>query len=183
MLDIPEELIVQKNLLSYGPVIELLEIEMTELTTTLYLTSNNEDVVWGGHTWTKFPFRAGDQQDTSEGELSSFDIQVSNVLGIIEGYLDRTENDLSGDKVTYRLVHADYLDKAAFITSVWEILGVKCDSEWVTFSLGGPNIFSKRFPLNIYKYNLCRWRKFKGTECAYTGVGSSCDRTFSQCIT
>jgi hypothetical protein len=27
----------------------------------------------------------------------------------------------------------------------------------------------------------CRWREFKGTECAYSGSGVDCDRTYSQC--
>ena len=27
----------------------------------------------------------------------------------------------------------------------------------------------------------CRWKKFKGTECAYAGAGAWCDRTFARC--
>jgi len=29
----------------------------------------------------------------------------------------------------------------------------------------------------------CRWRKFKGTECQYSGTGMECDRTYDQCVT
>ncbi len=27
----------------------------------------------------------------------------------------------------------------------------------------------------------CRWKVFKGTECGYAGVGTSCDRSYTQC--
>jgi hypothetical protein len=45
------------------------------------------------------------------------------------------------------------------------------------------SIFAK-FNQNSYgKHSaLCRWKKFKGTECAYSGSATTCDRTYATCV-
>jgi len=44
------------------------------------------------------------------------------------------------------------------------------------------NILSRwaRRTLSVHSSS-CRWKKFKGTECGYTGAQTWCDRSFSRC--
>jgi phage-related protein len=183
MLSIPAELIAKKNALyQSGAVIELLEIQISESAQTLRLTSNDEDVEWSGYTWTRFPFRGGEVSESSDGDLPRLDVQVSNVSRVMQGYIEQTENGLVGDTVIYRLVHSNHLDQDPYLTETFEIVGTRCDVVWVTFTLGAENFLFRRFPLNTFKRNVCRWRQFKGTQCGYMGAATTCDRKLSTCI-
>jgi hypothetical protein len=35
---------------------------------------------------------------------------------------------------------------------------------------------------NVKHSSLCRWKRFKGTECAYSGSETRCDRTYARCV-
>ena len=183
MLTIPAELVAKKNALyDPGAAIELLEIVMSELSSTLRLTSNNAEIAWGGVTWTPFPFGPGEATESGEGELPTLEVRVANTGRIVQGYLEQTENGLVGDTVTYRLVHSAHLDKAAYVTEEFQILDSRCSVEWVTFTLGAENFFFRRFPQNVFKRDICRWKVFKGTQCGYAGAATACDRSFAACI-
>ena len=78
MLTLPSELIVEKNkLYTSGACIELLEIQLSEASETLRLTSNNAAVVYDSETWSPFPFESGDIPEDGGGELPRVNIKVS----------------------------------------------------------------------------------------------------------
>ena len=183
MLNIPSELIAEKNkLFASGAFLELLEIQMSDISETMRIVNNNEDVVYDGHTWQKFQFEPADFSESQEGETSRIGVKVSNVLRVTQGYIEETENGLIGDTVIYRLIHSDHLDKNPAITQYFEIQKVECDEVWAYFTLGAENFFLNRFPLHSYSKNICRYEVFKGSKCLYSGSETVCNRTFAKCI-
>lgn len=186
MLIIPSELIAEKNKLfltdEEGSFLELLEIQMSEISEIMRIVNNNEDVVYGGHTWQKFQFEPEDFSESQEGETSRVGIKVGNVLRVTQGYIEETDNGLIGDTVVYRLIHSDHLDKDPAITQYFEIQKVECDELWAHFTLGAENFFLNRFPLHAYSKNICRYEVFKSTACGYSGAETACNRTFARCI-
>jgi phage-related protein len=183
LLTIPSDLIAEKNkLFSGGAFLELLEVQMSEISDTLRVVNNNEDIEWGGYTWTKFPFEPGDYKEDQQGEAPRVTVKVSNVARVIEGYLDQTDEGLIGDTVIYRLIHSDHLDEDPAIMQSFTIISVECDEIWAYFTLGAENLFLRRFPLHVYQRYICRYEVFKGTACGYSGSETVCDRTFARCI-
>lgn len=183
MLSLPSTLIATKNkLFCSGGYIELLEVQISELGETLRITSNNQDVEWGGYTWTRFPIQGGDVEENAEGEVPQLEVRVSNALRVVQGYVEQTENMLEGDTAILRVVHSDHLGEQAYLTEQFGILGVHCGIEWVTFTLGAENPFMWRFPLNMFKRNVCQVKRFKDADCLYSGSATTCNRKFGRCI-
>lgn len=183
MLSLPSTLIATKNkLFSSGAYIELLEVQMSELGETLRITTNNEDVEWGGYTWQRFPIQGGSDEENAEGEIPRLEVRISNALKIVQGYIEQTENGLQGDTVIYRVVHSEHLGEQAYLTRQFEIVSSRCDVKWATFQLGAENPYLRRFPLNMFKRNVCQWAVFKGPDCAYSGPETTCNRKLGTCI-
>ena len=183
MLSIPSELIAEKNkLFASGAFLELLEIQMSELSETLRIVNNNEDIIYNGYTWQKFQFEPADFSESQEGETSRIVVKVSNVLRVTQGYIEQTDDGLIGDTVVYRLIHSQHLDVAAAITQYFTVQKVECDELWAHFTLGAENFFLNRFPLHTHSKNICRYEEFGGTACGYSGSETECNRTFARCI-
>lgn len=183
MLSIPSELIIEKNkLFQSGAFLELLEIEMSELSETLRIVNNNEDVSYKGYDYQKFQFEPGEFGENQEGETSRIVVKVSNVMRVTQGYIEQTENGLIKDAVVYKLIHSENLDIDPVVTQNFEIQKVECDEIWAYFTLGAENFFLNRFPLHTYSRNICRYEVFKGSGCGYTGSETECNRTFARCI-
>ena len=188
LLDIPAELILEKNqLLHSGPIVELVEIQASELGQTLRYTSNNKPITWGGEIWNVFPFQSGDSEATSDGKTTQIQIKITNARGILQNLIEQTTKLLMGDVFIYRLVHADHLDLDPFIEETFEIVNTEWDPLWVTITIGTENWLMRRFPLNTFRYNVCRW-KFRDSEgtvspqCGYTGTDATCGRSLADCI-
>lgn len=182
MLSIPAALITEKNkLYGTGAFLELLEVQMAS-GTTLRIVNNNDDITWSGYTWSKFRFEGGNQEESSDGEIPSVEIKVSNVSRIVQGHLEASDTGLVGDTVVYRLVHSDNLTETTpAITGTFTITDVEATDEWVTFTLGMENFFLNRFPRNVYRRNICRYQPHQTDVCSYAN-SASCDRKFSTCI-
>lgn len=187
--DLPADLIAEKNKLSTtGSFLELLEIQLSEAGDTLRYVLNNRTIQWKGHSWIPWPFQPAEVDETSDGDLPTFDLQVSNVGKIIQTYIEEAENGLVGDTVIYRAVHSNYLDQgdnAVYIEETFQILSNKSFVDWVTFPLGAENFFYYRFPGSLFDRKICRYKPtdgFKGSRCKYGGAAISCDYLFSTCL-
>jgi phage-related protein len=124
-LSLPPALVEEKNrLYSDSSFLELLEIQML-CGDVLRIANNNEDVMWDGHTWSRFAFESGDDKETSAGEDHSVSVQVSNVSGAIQGFLESSDNGMLGDTVIYRLVHAASTTPA--VTGRFEVVDAVAD--------------------------------------------------------
>ena len=89
-----------------------------------------------------------------------------------------------GCSLVLSLVHADNLgsDYTDLILN-WEIMATTVpDEEWIEFTLGAESPIRRRFPLYVITPLSCNWL-FKGVECAYAGVATTCDRTLDNCRT
>ena len=191
---------IEKNKLASPNVwLVLLKITMPD-STILRLAQNTELVIWpvtNGDTYVAFPFDLGDSGDSSKGEVPSVNLRVSNVTRILESYLE-DQDGLVDSLVNIYVVnslniytpskgwgtHYDYPQ----VELEFKIITSSADRQWVNFTLGGPNVYDKRFPKNKVYKNICRYRGalgtengFKGARCQYAGPSPVCDRSLITC--
>ena len=183
MLLVTDNVTQAKNrLYSSDAFIELIELQMADGTIVRY-ANNRIDVVWNGETWGKFNFRHGDYEETSDGDLPTVDLFVSNVGRVISGHMESSSNGLIDDTIIYRQVHTDNLDEvtpaleAQYKIEDAQVVG----KEWVRFTLGFENPMLQRFPQNVIRRNLCRYKPWQTDACVYA-ASASCDLSFSSCI-
>jgi phage-related protein len=185
-MTIPSELIQEKNkLYSTNALLMLLEVQSDELTESIRLARNIEDVKWNGHTWQRFAWSLGVLGQSGEGKLPELVIQVQNVDRMVQ-YECEQAGGLVGATVTIYLVSSGHLHLTdPLFTMPFTVLKTEADSNWVTFHLGIENPYGQRFPAHIFTADLCRYRLttgFKGEECQYAGTASSCDYKWETCV-
>lgn len=181
------EVIAQKNALgSKDAFLVCLEITIPDVTEPIRVVSNTEDIVWRGETWIAFPFIMEEITDQTGSEIPRVDLRVPNVDRTIEGYLQEYDryvklNGPADINVTIYVVSSATLDDDTPVVSHNFIL-VKptSTSDYITFTLGAPNPYKKRFPLNRILKNNCRF-KFKSARCGYVGSETSCNKTLPRC--
>ena len=146
----------------------------------LYLAEYDADVVFGGQTYTKFPIRHEFIDENSQGQAGGIRLSVSNVNRVLQAYIEAY--DLRGKQVDIIQVWADKLDDAsAKMQDTFYIDGYSADENTVTFNLSTKmDVIDLQLPGRRYMRGHCSW-KFKGTECAYAGAQTSCNRTFQRC--
>lgn len=183
MLTLPAALITAKNQLSQSdPWLLLIIVELVPSTTYLYLVRNTEDVTFNSQVYTAFPFEIEAVQQKAKGEAPVVELRVSNVSRAIQAYVEQY-NGLVGNQITLQLVNAGLLtENYAELTEYFCVLGCVCNVEWVTFSLGAPRVLRRRFPLYRYISDHCAYvQYFKGAECKYAGVLTTCNGTIADC--
>ncbi|MFH1982720.1 MAG: DUF1833 family protein [Pseudomonadota bacterium] len=176
--------IFEKNRLrSDGAWLLLLTIVLPD-TTTIRVCRNTDDVIWpaaGGDTYVAFPFTIDEIGDSSKNEVPSFTVKVSNVTKALQPYL-QAANGGTGATVTLRVVHSAHLDlTSAEVELTFEVTKAASDEQWVTFTLGTQNIYTRKFPRSRVEGNFCRYRAFKGARCGYSGSETECNRTLTRC--
>jgi lambda family phage minor tail protein L len=184
MLNLSSAAITEKNkLASDGVWLVLLEIRLPS-TEVIRVVRNNQDIVWpasGGNTYAAFPFEIDTLSDLKPGEVPSLAIKVSNVTRALTPYLESGQGGV-GAEVYLRVVHSEHLDITdPEIELVFKCVGCSADSMWATFELGASNPYSRRFPGNRILKNFCRYKRFKGPRCGYSGGATTCDRSLKRC--
>ena len=164
---------------SDGAWLVLLEITLQQAG-TLRLVRNNEDITWAGQTWIAFPFELDPVKETSDGELPTVSIRVSNVMRALNYYLEQGTGGVDAP-VTIRVVHSKNLSSPVpEIEETFTVQSTSYDAQWVTFTLGGRNNLQRRFPQDRILRDFCRF-KFKGPQCKYAGSAATCGHTFAEC--
>lgn len=169
------------KLISDGAWIVLFEIQIVD-GPTLYLCRNNEKVNWNSIEWVPFPLEIDDVKESSNGELPSVVLRVSNVTRAVQGYIEDANGGV-GSVVIIRVVHSKHLDLIEpELEEEFICVSTKCNALWVTFELGIGEPVIKRFPMRRYLKNFCPF-KFKGIECGVhpSTVGSACAKTLIAC--
>lgn len=149
----------------------LLEITTTGYGTPLRLTNNNDDVTWpvaGGNTYSKMPLTVDDIQVSTSGEFPEYKLIIGDVD--LSGSL-RTRigaaGGLVGSVVRFMVVHSNHLDLTTpAIDEYADILSCELTAQAVVFTIGIPNLLSRRFPRDRYVPGFCRHR-FEGALCQY----------------
>ncbi|MDQ5985866.1 MAG: hypothetical protein CSYNP_01583 [Syntrophus sp. SKADARSKE-3] len=183
--------IEEKNKLAAASVFLLcLRITIPEQD-TLYFVRNNEDIAWNGQIWMASSFDIDEISDLSTGENPQLGLRIPNFLSTSERIVH--DYDLHCKNEGFEPVIIDvYLINTRAVAAnqfcdpeseySFELISPSADPLWVTFTLGAPNPWNKRMPLNRVMRNFCRYRRFKmDPRCQYTGDETECDRTLTRC--
>jgi len=168
--------LIEKNKLSNDkPWLLLLELNLPD-GAAIHIVRNNEDISWNGINWVAFPFNTTDKTEDMKS-LPVLNIQVSNVSGIMQSYLEEYDG-LVDCLVTIRLVHAAHLDSSVpEIEETFTIQETNYDEEWVTFALGADFWFFYRALADRYLKDWCSV-KYGGIKC---GVTAACLAQYPTC--
>lgn len=182
MKTLPAAVILEKNKIATGSAwLILLKITLPD-STVLRFVRNNEDIVFGGETYSAFPFEIEPIEEQLRGQIPSVSLKISNVTRLIQAYLETFDGGL-GSTVLISVVNSEHLSEDyTELDLSFEVINVTTDAKWVIFTLGIPNPLNKRFPLHRYVANHCNWvSRFKGAECQYAGEVTACTGTLSNC--
>jgi phage-related protein len=156
--------------------------------TIVRVVRNNEDIMWRGEIWQKFPFEVDEITDSATGEVTQVTVRVSNVSRAMEYYIEmydvytKTYGFRPVSAVIYLVNSLDLANNDPVREHPFELKSPTTDAKWATFVLGASNPANRRFPLHRVLKNHCRFR-FRSIHCGYNGVASSCDKTLKTCRT
>ena len=173
-------LVEKQKLHGDGAFLVLLEISFPSIDETVYLVRNTEDILWGGKTWTAFPFELEDFKEDSSGGVPELTLKVSNVQMNFAYYVDQVKGGV-GATFILRVVHSNHLDVLTpELEEEFFCQSTKVADDWITFSLGAGESVMRRFPQRRYIKNFCPY-KYKGIECGAMSGYEQCDRTLVAC--
>ncbi len=177
-------LILEKNKLA-TPNAWLVTIDVAfpaPVSSTLYLVNNTDDIVFEGRTYTAFPFDIDATKASAQGEIPQLQLRVSNVTRAMQGYIEEIEGGV-GSTVLVRVLNAGHLaENYSELEMTFDVMSAVSEGQWVTFTLGAPNLLRASFPADRYLATHCRFiRHFKGAECGYAGASEICIGTLDYC--
>uniref|UniRef100_A0A6H1ZFP7 Putative tail protein n=1 Tax=viral metagenome TaxID=1070528 RepID=A0A6H1ZFP7_9ZZZZ len=177
--------ILEKNRLdSAEPWILLLDIWLKGASQSIPITANNQNVTWpssGGTEYVAFPFELDDIEEEGKA-YTEFEMRIGNVNQVMEAYMEADPDGGVGSTVIMSIVHGAHLDLPdAEVTYTVKCLDAYADSIWAHFVLGSDVPWQRRFPRGRIDPNYCRYKRFGGPRCQYTGVNTVCDRTLITC--
>lgn len=177
----------EKNKLNSNSVwLTMLEITIPSVPETLRIVNNNEDVTWNSQTWLKFPFELDEISQSSNAEISQFQIKVGNVKNIIGQYIRQYDafvkvNGFTAITVVLYIVNSKDLANPTPVYSTNLILTTSSLNHLeVSFTVSARDLYRARTPQTRMFPNSCRF-KFKSTLCGYAGAETSCNKTLSRC--
>lgn len=152
---------------------------------TQRIARNTEDVVYADDRFTKGNFDLGGMTFSSDGSIPRITLRVAQDRAkALHDAVEQTYGALGG---TVKIIKAGekFLDEAIpALEYNNEILGAETDDAYVTLTLGIPNPLSQQVPLRSYCATSCPFATpdlFKGPECGYSGVDTSCTGTYQDC--
>lgn len=148
----------------------LLEITSAEYPNNpLLLTSDNDLVTWNERgPYVPMPFTVDDLHISTSGKFPEYRLQIEdvNLTGTLRDDIQST-GGLVGGTVRFLIVHSDHLGEATpAIDEYADILSCEITAQAVIFTIGIPNLLSRRFPRDRYVPGYCRHR-FGGALCQY----------------
>ena len=179
-----------------GAIIELYELELNTAqhgTDDIYRfhagtsLNLNDDVVWGGETYTRFPIQVEGFEYNGQGELPRPKFRISNILSTVTAILSTLPDGLGGAKVTRIRTLARFIDGvnfeggtnpfgtpdqyAEFPKEIYYVDRKSAENrELVEFELAAIfDIAGVRAPKRQCLRNLCQWI-YRSPECSYTGT-------------
>jgi len=156
----------------------LLLMEFVIDETTIRLVDNPEDVVFGGNTYTAASMSISTAQESSDGQLASWAIVITDVSRLLAPTLESYDGAI-GAAVTLTIVNSKLLaENYAELARSFVVKAANVQGDQITVMLSGSNLLTLRCPRYRYLGKHCNWRA--GTpEC---GQSDPCDRTYANCI-
>lgn len=185
----PQSITSELQKLEPSAVMELFELDITAIGGSLLRfhsgTNNlNQNVIWQGHEYVRYPIQATGFEYSTSGTLPRPKVIISNYLSAISTLI-LPLNDLMGSKFTRKRTLKKYLDAVNFTGSVNasadptaafpdEIYFVDRKSQEnrniVEFELACAfDLSGVQLPRRQVIQNVCVW-KYRGGECGYTGT-------------
>lgn len=156
-------LVVEKNTLhNLDPWLWLFEIQIDD-TEALRVAGYDQEVTYGGETYSPFPVSVGSQTRDRQGTLQEAEVTVANIGAVVSGYLE--DGNLLGKKCVIRLVHEDDLTDSVF-GGEFDIIEATATLESVAFRLALYRLSESPFPAQLFNRGRCRWR-YGGAGCNY----------------
>jgi len=170
---------------SGGAWLWLIEVHLTGYD-AVYLARNTEDVIYGGSFYTKWNVKLGQQRLTSDGTIPRTSIYIAKDGNYtLEDKLNAAEGATGTVKVIK--TNENFFDTIVDdLETTYNILGASSDSQWLTFILGVPNPLYRKIPLRCDSSKVCPYftpSLFKGVECQYDGVDTTCTGLYGDCYT
>jgi len=146
----------------------------------LCLAGWDEDIVYDGVTYSRFPIMHEFVGENTEGRIDQVKVRLSNITRLIQSYLEET--DFRGKKAIIRTVWRDELsDPDAHLDEVFYIDNYTADEHNVEFTLTSKfDVLGTDLPARRFSRNYCLW-KFKSLECGYSGEETACNKTKERC--
>ena len=192
-LNIPDKLKLDLASLEQDTMLELYEIDLTNLTNRngqrgqiirLHNGMNEvkQNVVWLGNEYQAYPIQGSDFESKAQGASNRPKLAISNLFGLVTGMVNDF-GDCLGAKVTRTRIYAKYLDPVNFVggqnpqhdknmkvSSIYYIEQMTSQSaESATFTLVIPTEFDNiMLPARMMMSNTCSW-VYRSAECGYTG--------------
>lgn len=184
--------------LSPGTIINLVEVDLTELGDSIYRFHNgtnelNASVTWQGNVYTQFPIELTGFETSTQGALARPTLKIANVSGLIVPLL-KGFDDLIGGKITRKRTMLKYLDAVNFDGGVnltadpavyfsddiyFIDRKVAANKVFVEFELvSSLDLNGIKLPRRQIIQNSCTWI-YRSGECTYAGdpVADSNDNT------
>lgn len=145
----------------------------------LYFCDLDEDYTHtDSNTYKAIPIKLSDITQSDDGKLNDATLAIGNADRAMEYYILNYE--LVGKLVEVIFVY-DLNGTKQTQSFVFEITNIKTNEEIATFTLGiGLDVLKQVFPRRKVFSNHCMW-KFKSTECGYTGIATTCTKTYQGC--
>ena len=173
---------------SPGTLMSLFEIDFTTTglpnpPDAMYLypgvKENYGDVVFGGETYTPWPFERTDIKKTSDGPMPRPTMSISNATGFMSQQL-LAYNDFIGAKVRMFRTFAKYLDgepaadPSARTTEVYFVEQKKTETSTAVqmVLVSAIDIMDATLPARNMLTNTCVWL-YKGDECSWPGTNAA----------
>lgn len=180
MRDVTQEFTEEKNKAANAPVHLYVIYNYDGAGSNLYFAESDQDVVFDGITYQRFPIGFDAVAENNRGETDRVRLTVSNVTRAIGGYLEIY--DLRGKQVDIITVWLDTLaDPDNKLVDTFYVDSYSVNESSAVFDLTGRmDVLTVSVPVRRYARNFCSWA-FKSAECGYTGGGSACNKTQQRC--
>ena len=144
----------------------------------LRFTDWSENVVYNSHTYVPFGVKLGDIRWGADGKMQDLTLAVANI-GDDRFIQECIENyEVIGQKVVITQLVKDIDDP---IQVTFKVKGAKSNKGQVTFTLAmGFDYLKSEMPTRTMFQRYCRWT-FKDSNCQYSGIDTTCNRTFEEC--
>ena len=151
------------------------------LGTNLRFAEYKTNITFNSLVYTAFPIEMEAVTENTQAEVDAVRIKVANVSRVFQYYLENY--DLRGKKVTISQVWADDLATTTNLITYTYYIDKYMSSEKAVIldCLSKFDVADVELPFGKFLRNVCRWGVFKGTECAYAGAETSCNRTMARC--
>jgi hypothetical protein len=125
-------------------------------------------------------FKFDDISYNNDDIVDAMQIRFDDVLPVLKAIF--VENVISEEEFKIWLVLFDDSNEIIAKQNIFKGYMNEFDIDETTLTLTITSVFAKWAQTSYGKHSaLCRWKKFKSTECKYAGAESACDRTYSRC--